>query len=102
MKNSNLIITGARIVTPLGRTARKGKDMDELFDGYGSIEITEGKITYVGPDRPHLPEGYRSRAGFAGAAPFPGIPVVALRPAVSGSFVGALPERAPSFRNQES
>lgn len=59
MKNSNLIITGAHIVTPLGRTARKGKDMDELFDGYGSIEITEGKITYVGPDRPHLPEGYQ-------------------------------------------
>ena len=59
MKNSNLIITGARIVTPLGRTARKGKDMDELFDGYGSIEITEGKITYVGHDRPHLPEGYQ-------------------------------------------
>ena len=59
MKNSNLIITGVRIVTPLGRTARKGKDMDELFDEYGSIEITEGKITYVGPDRPHLPEGYQ-------------------------------------------
>lgn len=59
MKNSNLIITGARIVTPLGRTARKGKDMDELFDEYGSIEITEGKITYVGHDRPHLPEGYQ-------------------------------------------
>lgn len=59
MKNSNLIITGARIVTPLGRTARKGKDMDELFDEYGSIEITEGKITYVGHDRSHLPEGYQ-------------------------------------------
>ena len=59
MKNSNLIITGARIVTPLGRTARKGKDMDELFDEYGSIEITEGKITFVGHDRPHLPEGYQ-------------------------------------------
>lgn len=59
MKNSNLIITGARIVTPLGRTARKGKDMNELFDEYGSIEITEGKITYVGHDRPHLPEGYQ-------------------------------------------
>ena len=59
MKNSNLIITGARIVTPLGRTARKGKDMDELFDEYGSIEITEGKITYVGHDRPHLPEEYQ-------------------------------------------
>ena len=59
MKNSNLIINGARIVTPLGRTARKGKDMDELFDEYGSIEITEGKITYVGHDRPHLPEGYQ-------------------------------------------
>ena len=58
MKNDNLIITGARIITPLGRKARKGKDMNELFDESGTIEVTDGKITYVGADRPSLPAGY--------------------------------------------
>lgn len=58
MKNDNLIITGARIITPLGRKARKGKDMNELFDECGTIEVTDGKITYVGADRPSLPAGY--------------------------------------------
>ncbi len=57
--NNNLIITGARIITPIGRKARKGKEMDQLFDENGTIEITDGKITYVGPDRPALPEGYK-------------------------------------------
>lgn len=56
--NNNLIITGARVITPIGQQARKGKDMNELFDECGTIEITDGKITYVGPDRPILPEGY--------------------------------------------
>ncbi len=59
MKNNNLIITGARIITPLGKKARKGREMNELFDSVGTIEITEGKITYVGPDRPSLPDGYK-------------------------------------------
>ena len=57
--NNNLIITGARIITPIGRKARKGKEMDQLFDENGTIEIIDGKITYVGPDRPVLPEGYK-------------------------------------------
>lgn len=56
--NNNLIITGARVITPIGQQARKGKDMNKLFDECGTIEITDGKITYVGPDRPILPEGY--------------------------------------------
>lgn len=59
MKTDNLIITGARIITPLGFKARKGREMNELYDNEGTIEITKGKITYVGPDRPLLPEGYK-------------------------------------------
>lgn len=54
--NNNLIITGARIITPIGRKARKGKEMDQLFDENGTIEITDGKITYVGPDRLYCPK----------------------------------------------
>ena len=34
--NNNLIITGARIITPIGRKARKGKEMDQLFDENGN------------------------------------------------------------------
>ena len=59
MKTDNLIITGARIITPLGFKARKGKEMNELYDDVGTIEITKGKITYVGADRPSLPDGYK-------------------------------------------
>ena len=56
--SKNLIITGARIITPLGKRAHKGKEMNELFDECGTVEITNGIITYVGPDRPVLPAGY--------------------------------------------
>lgn len=55
----NLIITGARIVTPQGREAHKGKDMDELLCLNGTVEVTNGTITYVGPDRQKVPGGYR-------------------------------------------
>jgi len=57
---NNLIITNARIVTPLGKTARKGKAMNELLDlPNGTVEVTDGLITYVGKNRPSLPEGYQ-------------------------------------------
>lgn len=57
---NNLIITNARIVTPLGKTARKGKAMNELLDlPGGTVEVTDGIITYVGENRPSLPEGYQ-------------------------------------------
>lgn len=55
----NLIITGANIFTPQGKKARKGKEMDELLHLHGTVEVTDGLITYVGPDRPHVPAGYR-------------------------------------------
>lgn len=59
----NLLLLNARIVTPLGSTARKGEEMSQLhiIEG-GTIEITEGVITYVGPSRggeaPGVHEGY--------------------------------------------
>lgn len=56
---NNLIITNARIVTPLGKTARKGAAMNELLDlPNGTVEVTDGWITYVGENRPGIPEGY--------------------------------------------
>lgn len=50
--NHNLIITHARIVTPQGRTARKGAAMNELLTiPCGTVEVTDGMITAVGASR---------------------------------------------------
>ncbi len=58
MKN-NLIIHNARIVTPTGNTARRGKAMNELLVvPNGTVEVTEGIITYVGENRSAFPKGY--------------------------------------------
>lgn len=57
----NLIIYNAHIVTPTGNTARRGKAMNELLTiPNGTVEITDGIITYVGKHRPTLPEGYKA------------------------------------------
>lgn len=57
----NLIIYNAHIVTPTGNTARRGKAMNELLTiPNGTVEITDGIITYVGEHRPTLPEGYKA------------------------------------------
>ena len=57
---SNLIITNARIITPLGNTAVKGKKMNDLhIIDCGTVEVTDGIITYVGENRPNIPEGYK-------------------------------------------
>ena len=59
MTMSNLIIHNARILTPLGISAVKGKDMNNLFEiPNGTVEITDGIITYVGANRSFIPEGY--------------------------------------------
>lgn len=59
--NGNLIITNARIVTPLGKSARKGKEMNELLIiPSGTVEVTDGIITYVGENRPDIPAGYET------------------------------------------
>ena len=61
MTMNNLIIHNARILTPLGTSAIKGKDMNSLFEiPNGTVEITNGIITYVGANRPNLPEGYET------------------------------------------
>lgn len=57
----NLIIYNAHIVTPTGNTARRGKAMNELLTiPNGTVEITDGIITYVGEHRPALPESYEA------------------------------------------
>lgn len=55
----NLIIFNARLVTPLGFTARRGKEMSELhvLDN-ATVEVTDGIITYVGPNRGEERDGY--------------------------------------------
>ena len=56
---NHLIIINARILTPLGTSAIQGKAMGTLFEiPNGTIEVTDGIITYVGENRSSLPEGY--------------------------------------------
>lgn len=60
--SENLIIFDARVVTPTGFTARKGAEMGRLLvlDG-ATIEVTDGVITYVGPNRGENRDGYYRR-----------------------------------------
>lgn len=55
----NLIIFNARVVTPIGFTSRKGKDMSQLqVMEQATVEVTDGVITYVGPNRGEKRDGY--------------------------------------------
>lgn len=58
----NLIIFNARVVTPVGFSARCGKEMGELciLDN-ATIEVTDGIISYVGPSRGESRDGYYQR-----------------------------------------
>ena len=55
---SNLIIKNARVVTPVGKSSRKGAEMKELREiPEATIVIEGGKIVYVGGNAglPELP-----------------------------------------------
>ena len=55
----NLIIFNARVVTPIGFSARCGKEMGELcIIDNATIEVTDGIISYVGPSRGEMRDGY--------------------------------------------
>ena len=57
--SENLIIFDARVVTPTGFAARKGAEMGELLVmDHATIEMTDGVITYVGPNRGENRDGY--------------------------------------------
>lgn len=57
--SENLIIFDARVVTPTGFAARKGAEMGELLVmDHATIEVTDGVITYVGPNRGEIRDGY--------------------------------------------
>lgn len=58
----NLIIFNARVVTPIGFSARCGKEMGELcIIDNATIEVTDGIISYVGPSRGENRDGYYQR-----------------------------------------
>ena len=60
--SENLIIFDARVVTPTGFAARKGAEMGELLVmDHATIEVTDGVITYVGPNRGENRDGYYRR-----------------------------------------
>ena len=55
----NLIIFNARVVTPTGFSARKGREMAEVqVLENATVEVTDGLITYVGPNRGESRDGY--------------------------------------------
>ncbi len=55
---NDLIICNARIVTPTGSTARRGKEMNKLLTiPNGSVAIKGGIITYVGSGKPDVTPG---------------------------------------------
>lgn len=57
--SENLIIFNARIVTPEGFTARSGAEMGRLrVIENGTVEVTDGIITYVGENRGENRDGY--------------------------------------------
>ncbi|MBR8708933.1 imidazolonepropionase [Bacteroides pyogenes] len=57
--SENLIIFNARIVTPIGFTARRGAEMSQLrIIENGTVEVTDGIITYVGENRGESRDGY--------------------------------------------
>lgn len=57
--SENLIIFNAKIVTPLGLSARKGKEMGQLhIIENGTVEVTDGVITYVGENRGEERDGH--------------------------------------------
>ncbi|MCD8184277.1 MAG: imidazolonepropionase [Bacteroides sp.] len=58
----NLIIFNVRVVTPLGFSARRGREMGELYIlDEATVEVTRGLITYVGPNRGEQRDGYYQR-----------------------------------------
>lgn len=60
--SENLIIFNAKVVTPKGFSACKGKEMSQLeIIENGTVEVTEGTITYVGPNRGESRDGYFHR-----------------------------------------
>lgn len=60
--NENLIIFNARVVTPIGFSARCGSEMGELrVINNATVEVTGGVITYVGKNRGEERDGYYRR-----------------------------------------
>ena len=60
----NLIIFNTRVVTPLGFSARRGSEMEQLsIIDNATVEVTDGIITYVGPNRGEERDGYFSATG---------------------------------------
>lgn len=58
----NLIIFNARVVTPIGFSARCGPEMGELLViDNATVEVTGGVITYVGKNRGEERDGYYKR-----------------------------------------
>jgi imidazolonepropionase len=55
----NIVIYNAKIVTPLGSSARRGKEMQQLqIIENGEVEVRDGIICYVGKTRNNYRDGF--------------------------------------------
>ena len=57
---NNLIIKNAHIITPQGTSAQCGRQMSELLKiARGTVEVTDGRISYVGENLEEDKPGYQ-------------------------------------------
>ncbi|MCI1720001.1 MAG: imidazolonepropionase [Bacteroidales bacterium] len=55
----NIVIYNAKIVTPVGKSARRGKEMSQLqIIDNGEVEVKDGIIDYVGVSRNNYRDGF--------------------------------------------
>ena len=91
--SENLIIFNARIVTPIGFSARKGEEMSQLqIIENGTVEVTKGIITYVGENRGEVTTSTIGIITLAGIAFYPvsstPIPILYLAENVPKNYPG--------------
>ena len=91
----NLIIFNARVVTPVGFSARRGREMEELcIIDDATVEVTGGVITYVGPNRGEERDGYYQRYWHYTPAASAFCPALSIRIRTS-CLAGNVPRNSP-------
>ena len=91
----NLIIFNARVVTPVGFSARRGREMEELcIIDDATVEVTGGIITYVGPTVARSATAIISATGITTPAASAFCPALSIRIRTS-CLAGNVPRNSP-------